>query len=368
MTTAIEVIAENVYSWRGLFCAASENKGANFDREAGFAIQIMSSSDYAAKLAMGDWASVQAAVINVAAIGISLNPAKKQAYLVPRKGKICLDISYMGLIDLAVEAGSIFWAQAKIVRENDVFELNGFDKPPEHKYKPFGGANLRGNIVGVYVVVKTHDGDYLTHPMDIQAVYETRNRSEAWKKYLTDKSKTCPWVTDEEEMIKKTVVKQAYKYWPKTERTSRIDNAIHLLNTEGEEGFSRNNNSATAENPIEPSPELLGSIRAAADKGRAEFDKSWGTLNKETRLTLKNYIDEFKSRFRVADNARTIDTPPAPVTVSKTFDEIMAAMCSAKDESALYIAGDWIDSVGNADDKAVLDSKFDELLEKLRGE
>lgn len=368
MATAIEVIAENVYSWRGLFCAASENKGANFDREAGFAIQIMSASDYAAKLAMGDWASVQAAVINVAAIGISLNPAKKQAYLVPRKGKICLDISYMGLIDLAVEAGSIFWAQAAIVREHDVFALNGFDKPPTHTYSPFAKPEVRGEIVGAYVVVKTHDGDYLTHPMEIGLIHETRNRSEAWKKYVQDKSKLCPWVTDEMEMIKKTVVKQAYKYWPKTERTSRIDNAIHLLNTEGEEGFSKNNNSVTVENSIEPNPELLESIRAAADKGRAEFDKSWATLNKETRLTLKNYIDEFKSRFRAADNARTVDAPSTPATVSKTFDEIMVAMCAAKDESALYIAGDWIDSVGNADDKAALDGKFDELLKKLRGE
>lgn len=35
-------------------------------------------------------------------------------------------------------------------------------------------------------------------------------------------------------MIKKTCVKQAYKYWPKTDR---LESAIHHLNTEGGEGI-----------------------------------------------------------------------------------------------------------------------------------
>jgi recombination protein RecT len=38
----------------------------------------------------------------VAAIGITLNPASKLAYLVPRDGMVCLDISYMGLLHRAV--------------------------------------------------------------------------------------------------------------------------------------------------------------------------------------------------------------------------------------------------------------------------
>ena len=44
-----------------------------------------------------------------------------------------------------------------------------------------------------------------------------------------------PWKTDEGEMIKKTVVKRASKMWPKSER---LDNTIHLLNTENGEGLA----------------------------------------------------------------------------------------------------------------------------------
>uniref|UniRef100_UPI0015C4BD19 recombinase RecT n=1 Tax=Salmonella enterica TaxID=28901 RepID=UPI0015C4BD19 len=71
--------------------------------------------------------------------------------------------------------------------------------------------------------------------MRIDAIHSIRDRSEAWKKYKVDNSKKCPWVTDEEQMILKTVVKQAAKYWPRRER---LDAAIDHVNTEGEEGIN----------------------------------------------------------------------------------------------------------------------------------
>ncbi|MGP0745242.1 recombinase RecT, partial [Escherichia coli] len=88
--------------------------------------------------------------INVAAIGITLNPASKLAYLVPRDGMVCLDISYMGLLHIAMESGVISWGQAKLVHANDTYESNGLDKAPTHKYNAFGD---RGDIVGVYCTV-----------------------------------------------------------------------------------------------------------------------------------------------------------------------------------------------------------------------
>ncbi len=90
----------------------------NFEREAGFAMQVLMASDYTLSVARGDPQSVIDAVSNVAAVGLSLNPAKKQAYLIPRavrkgtKPKIVLDISYIGLLDLAIMSGSIGRARA----------------------------------------------------------------------------------------------------------------------------------------------------------------------------------------------------------------------------------------------------------------
>lgn len=239
MSNALAIIKDDIYSTRERF-ERMAGGALNFEREAGFAVQVISSNDYALNIAMGNRQSVINAVTNVAAIGISLNPAKRQAYLVPRDGRICLDISYMGLLDLAIQSGSIMWGQSELVFEQDRFELQGFDRPPVHNRNPF--AKDRGVIVGVYVVVKTHSGDYLTACMSLDEVYDIRNRSSAWKAWES-KGKKCPWVTDEGEMIKKTVIKRAYKLWPKTDR---LDNAVHFLNTEGGEGLDLEDNKPSA--------------------------------------------------------------------------------------------------------------------------
>lgn len=231
MSNQLAIIKDDIYSTRESF-ERMAGGSLNFEREAGFAVQVISGSEYAMRIATGNRQSVINAVTNVAAIGISLNPAKRQAYLVPRDGKICLDISYMGLLDLAIQSGSIIWGQAELVHESEVFELQGYDKPPIHKRDPF--AKDKGPLKGAYVVVKTREGDYLTTPMSIAEIFDIRDRSSAWKAWVKDKKK-CPWVTDEGEMVKKTVIKRAYKLWPKTDK---LDEAVHFLNAEGGEGLA----------------------------------------------------------------------------------------------------------------------------------
>lgn len=225
---ALTIISSDIYATKDSFNSVLVDPAINFEREAGFAIQQLGKNDYMMKAAQNNRQAVVDAVTNVAAIGISLNPAKKQAYLVPRDNKICLDISYMGLMDLAQATGAVKWAQAALVYSSDTFALNGLDKAPSHTFNPF--AKDRGEVVGVYVTIKTVHGEYLTHTMTIEDAYAIRDRSSAWKS-----SKSGPWKTDEGEMIKKTCVKQAYKYWP---RTDRLDDAIHHLNTENGEGLA----------------------------------------------------------------------------------------------------------------------------------
>lgn len=227
MSTEVVNIDQLVMQARDTFRAVSADAGASFEREAEFAIQALCSNDFAMSVARQNPQSVRDAVTNVAAIGISLNPAKKQAYLVPRDGRICLDISYMGLIDLATDTGSIRWAQAALVREQDTFEIVGIDQQPRHTFNPFNTD--RGPVVGGYAVAKTSDGDYLTTTMTAEELFSIRDRSQAWKK-----KKAGPWATDEGEMMKKTIIKRAHKYWPKSDR---LDRAIHHLNNNTGEGI-----------------------------------------------------------------------------------------------------------------------------------
>jgi recombination protein RecT len=251
--SSLQTVEALVWNTEPAFAAALCDKSISFQREAEFAMQVMRESDYLVKCAMGNPQSVIDAVTNIAAIGISLNPAKKHAYLVPRKGKICLDISYMGLMDLAIQSGSIRWAQAVLVYATDRFALVGVDRPPVHERDSF--AENRGEIVGVYVVAKTVDGDYLTEPMKKTEIDGIMNRSESVKA-----GKSTPWKTDYGEMAKKTVVKRAQKYWPKTER---LEKAVHYMDTDGGEGIVLNPD--VKQLTSEQMDELLTKVQAFAD-------------------------------------------------------------------------------------------------------
>lgn len=205
---------------------AAAHSAVSIPAEMNYAIQLLTANSYAAGVAVKNPVSVQNALRNASAIGISLNPANKHAYLVPRSGSICLDISYMGLMHLAQSTGSIEWGQAKLVYAADNYVNQGIDKAPLHEYPAFG---QRGAIVGGYCTVKTSTGAYLTEEMSIDQINAVKARSESAKK------NAGPWVTDYEEMCRKTVVKRASKYWPKVDR---LNQAIDYLNTDGGEGIT----------------------------------------------------------------------------------------------------------------------------------
>ena len=245
MESVMSNLVEYISNQESLFLPVLSDESVVWEKEKQFAIQAIQANDYLAKIANNNQASLQNAIVNIASIGISLNPALKHAYLVPRKGGVCLDLSYMGLLHLAQSSGVILWGQCKIVRANDTYQNQGLSKEPSHLSNTFGD---RGNIVGAYCTVKTIDGDYLTEEMSIAEIFDIRARSEAFKKG------NGPWKTDEGEMIRKTVVKRAYKYWPKCER---LGSAIQMLNDNGEGIVAEKDVTPFVENPIKELQDLL---------------------------------------------------------------------------------------------------------------
>lgn len=310
MSNALALITGEINSARDEFMSLLADKSISFEREAGFALQVLGANSYAMGVASNNRPSLLAAVKNLAAIGISLNPAKKQAYLVPRGGAICLDISYLGLLDLAIASGSIRWGQAKLVRESDQFRLRGLDRLPTHEHDPF--AKDRGEIIGVYVVVKTADGDYLTHTMMIDEVYDIRDRSESWKSFQAKKAKSSPWFTDPGEMIKKTCVKQASKMWPKTER---LDMAVHHLNTDGGEGLVDINDRPAAGVDVAP---LIAA--ALATKTDAEALQFWRENNAQL---VKQPADHKRLKDAIAGHrAKMVEDAKQPEIIEQAMPEV----------------------------------------------
>lgn len=272
------------------------------DAESNYAIQLLYKNQMSVDVARKNPVSVQNAMLNLSSIGMSLNPALKHAYLVPRDGAICLDISYMGLMHLAQEIGSIEWGQAKIVRENDVYENQGLDKQPIHKYNSFGD---RGEKVGVYCCVKLPSGDYLTEEMNASQIHDVKNTSKS------KNSSYSPWQTFEDEMWRKTVVKRASKYWPKS--SSRLDVAIDTVNQH--EGLE-DNSSERAElvkklhkyASDEHTPmELFGFIQSVKNEEDnqwicGQFEKGKKTAGKDKIAAGRNHYFDYINIFNGGDD------------------------------------------------------------------
>lgn len=263
---------------------AKIHNAVNFKKEASFAIQILEGNEYLAGVAMKNPDSLKHAVINVAAIGLSLSPVFKLAYLVPRDSKVCLDISYQGLMNLGIECGAIKFCQAGIVMEKDDYENRGFDKEPVHTFKRF--SKDRGPIVGGYCTAKTPDGDFITIEMDIEEIYKIRNRSEAYKR------KSGPWVSDESEMIKKTLIRRAYKSWPKkqNEQSERLAKAMSL--EEETEAIE------TTSTPVEES---------VREKGLAELRAGLTFLKREEEKYIEYLITFLKRDIKKIEDMTDIE-------------------------------------------------------------
>ena len=131
-----EVVTDYVYLAEEDFEKISQG-GMKWASEASYAVQALNKNTTLANAARNNPSSLKYAMMNVAAIGLTLNHAERLAYLVPRDGVVCLDISYIGLAKLAVLDGGVVWIQAKSVRKNDNFKLRGFADEPIHEYDPF---------------------------------------------------------------------------------------------------------------------------------------------------------------------------------------------------------------------------------------
>jgi len=202
---------------------AENGKHVTWAEESQFALQALQKNP---KLALCIPATVQNSVINVAAVGLTLNPALGYAYLVPEavkqldgqwRDECMLRVSYKGLIKIATDSGSIMLAKAEIVKEKDDFVYTGPFSLPDHKMNPFQD---RGKTIGVYCAAKTHQGDWIIDVMGLEDINKIKAAA---------KTKNV-WDNWEDEMIKKAIIKRASKQWPKTDRDDRLDKAVAVIN------------------------------------------------------------------------------------------------------------------------------------------
>jgi recombination protein RecT len=137
----------------------------------------------------------------------------REAALVIMGGKASYMPMVAGIMKLVRNSGQLSSLTAQTVHENDKFSYNpAADTAPQHEPDWFG---TRGKVIGVYAVAKLKDGNTVVEIMSRDDIEAIRKRSRA--------SGAGPWVTDWNEMARKTVIRRISKYLPKS--TDRDDDA-----------------------------------------------------------------------------------------------------------------------------------------------
>ena len=134
---------------------------------------------------------------------LGLEPDGRRVHLIPYGNKCTLIIDYKGLVALARRSGEVADIHADVVCENDKFEYS-FGTNGNLEHRP-AIAN-KGKVTAAYSFVKLKDGSTSYEVMNKEEIDAIRKRSKA--------ANNGPWVTDWNEMAKKTVFRRHSKWLP----------------------------------------------------------------------------------------------------------------------------------------------------------
>lgn len=161
--------------------------------------------------------SVLVTLMRCAELGLEPGSPIGGMHLIPYKNKKtgkyeCQGIiDYRGLIDLVRRSGDVAMLYAEVRYSKDKWERRlGTD--PHILHEPAEDED-RGDVVGFYAVAKLRSGEVQMAYMSVKEVQAIRNRSRA--------GDSGPWVTDFNEMGKKTVLRRICKQLPMSAEVKR---------------------------------------------------------------------------------------------------------------------------------------------------
>lgn len=167
-----------------------------------------------------------------AQLGLEPHGPLGQMYFVPFKNKsgsydATPIIGYKGIIDLARRSGVIKTVETRLVYERDTYEIE-YGMEPKLSHKPCLTGD-RGKVIAGYCIARMADGMAQAEVMTIDELDAVRAKSRA--------RDSGPWVTDTNEMYRKTLVRRASKYWPLTVEHKEMQRALTLDDEENPQPY-----------------------------------------------------------------------------------------------------------------------------------
>lgn len=176
-----------------------------------------------------DSSSLLKATAEAAELGLSLNPHLGEAYILkvwnskrkPTAGyEAQLRPGYIGLMKLARQSGEVRKIESHVRYKNDYWKMVRGLNPDLH-HEPADGD--RGEPVGVYCWWELSGGEKQFEYMTAEDVDKIKQRSSA-KNQQGDV--VGPWVSDPDEMWRKTVVRRSRKYMPQSPQMATFHDAV----------------------------------------------------------------------------------------------------------------------------------------------
>lgn len=199
-----------------------------------------------------------------------LEPDGRLAHLIPYGRECQLVIDYKGLVELAYRSGYVRNIHADVVREGDLFEYSMgrvIEHVPHFLRRDDEKPSEPGDIYAVYAMVELKDGPVKTEVLSRSQVEDVRKRSSA--------GRSGPWVTDWEEMAKKTAFRRCSKWVPLSAEirgafVADDDTRPPLRKVRKTDFVLDTAPVAPAAAEPEPEPETPGDINYAAEIGTAQ--------------------------------------------------------------------------------------------------
>lgn len=179
------------------------------------------------KLLECSYRSLLGATMEAAQLGLDIG-TRGHSWMIPYGKEATLVIGYRGMIDLAYRSERVRSVAAHVVYDGDTFTFR-FGTSPEIDHVPVAACDREndGKPTHAYAVIETTYGGTLMDVMPIEDIERIRERSRS-------KSKG-PWVTDYDEMCKKTVLRRLFKLAP---CSTELQRAV-TLDDQAEVGISQ---------------------------------------------------------------------------------------------------------------------------------
>jgi phage RecT family recombinase len=190
----------------------------NWQKEAGFARQLVLKDE---RLLQADPDSIKNAITNVAATGLTLNPIKQHAVILPRWNdkkrsfEAQLVVMYRGLLWLAGQAG-VKDISIDVVYSADRYKAvrSSAGDTWEHEISRLPHDGISNKFELVYVGARMPGSTVMKlEQIPAEDIYRARDKSDSYLDKEGKVRKSSPWVQWFDEMAKKTGLKRAQKRW-----------------------------------------------------------------------------------------------------------------------------------------------------------